>query len=176
MANKNDQKELEPQSLKPIEITETETEKVVLPTRDSVVEKDDLVNAIVDGSGTFELLDMVIKELAEDCAQLKYERIKKVHDEKDIERIVLRHANILKMVSESLIQKRNLVLNDIINLKSPQWQMVHGEFLKRIKQTLIDLRYSSEQIELFFDKLTKNLEGFEEQTEIKLKESLNTMG
>jgi len=44
--------------------------------------------------------------------------------------------------------------------------------MDRVQQTFLDLDYSSEQVELFFQKLQGNLEGFEEDTELKLKETI----
>ena len=76
------------------------------------------------------------------------------------------------MIGDSLIQKRNLALNDLVNLRSPQWQVVFKQLMDRVQQTFTDLGYSSEQVELFFQKLQGNLEGFEEETEQKLKETI----
>jgi hypothetical protein len=77
------------------------------------------------------------------------------------------------MVNDSLVQKRNLALNDFVNLRSPQWQVVFEQLMNKIRRTFIDLNYTTEQMELFFQKLQNNLEGFEEETEQKLKESIS---
>jgi len=156
---------------KPIEITETN--KLILPEKKDVLKEDPLIKGILNDEGVFDLLDIVLAELAEESASLKYERIKKELENKDTDRLSLRRANILKMISDALVQKRNLALNDFINLRSPQWQLVFDLLMKKVRQTFVDLSYSSEQLELFFQKLQGNLEGFEENTEIKLKESLS---
>lgn len=157
---------------KPIKIDEEESLQLVIPDKRDVIQEDPLIKALLNEEDTFGLLDVVLSELAEESASLKYERIKKEFDDEATDRISLRRANILKMINDSIIQKRNLALNDLVNLKSPQWQIVFQELMIKIRQTFDELDFSSEQMELFFDKLQNNLEGFEEVTEMKLKESM----
>jgi len=156
---------------KPLEIKEAE-KYPALPSKRDVLKADPLLKGILNDDGIFDLLDVVLAEMAEESASLKYERFKKEHADKDTDRISLRRSNILKMISDSLVQKRNLALNDFVNLRSPQWQVVFEQLMEKIRRAFIDLHYSSEQMELFFQKLQGNLEGFEDETELKLKESL----
>jgi len=153
----------------PIEITDTH--QLILPDKKDVIKDDRLIQGITGEAGVFDLMDIVLAELAEESSSLKYERLKKEFNDEATDRISLRRANILKMINDSLVQKRNLALNDLINLRSPQWQIVFENLMDKIKKTFIDLEYPSEQEELFFQKLQNNLEGFEEETEIILKES-----
>jgi len=164
--------EKDPDTIDPKQLEIQATQQIMIPDKKTVLKEDLLIKGILNGEGVFDLLDICLAELAEESASLKYERIKKELKDEDTDRISLRRANILKMVSDSLVQKRNLALNDFINLRSPQWQVVFNQLMSRIKQTFIDLRYSTEELELFFQKLQNNLEGFEETTELKLKESL----
>jgi len=154
----------------PLEVTNAN--QLVLPSKDEVIKRDALLRGMLNDDGVFDLLDVVLAEMAEEGASLKYERIKKEFNDESTDRISLRRANILKMISDSLIQKRNLALNDLVNLRSPQWQVVFKQLMDRVQQTFLDLEYSSEQVELFFQKLEGNLEGFEEDTEQKLKETI----
>jgi hypothetical protein len=147
-----------------------------IPDKKDIIKTDTLLQGILNDEGTFELFDMVLAEMAEESASLKYERIKKELNDEPTDRISLRRSGILKMISDSLVQKRNLALNDFVNLRSPQWQVVFEQLMQRIKQTFMDLGYSSEQLELFFQKFNENLEGFEESTEQKLKETMSSMG
>ena len=158
------------QGSNPLEITQAS--KLALPSKDEILKNDKLLRGMVNEDGVFDLLDVVLAEMAEEGASLKYERIKKEFNEEATDRISLRRANILKMIGDSLIQKRNLALNDLVNLRSPQWQVVFKQLMDRVQQTFTDLGYSSEQVELFFQKLQGNLEGFEEETEQKLKETI----
>jgi hypothetical protein len=160
-------------SSNPIEVDESLSQQLIIPDKQSIIKEDPLLKGLIGDEGTFELLDIVIAEMAEEGASLKYERIKKEFENQSTDRISLRRTNILKMISDALIQKRNLALADFVNLRSPQWQVVFSELMEKIKLTFKELGYSSEQMELFFEKLESNLEGFEENTEIKLKESLS---
>lgn len=150
--------------------------KMTMPNKKDVIKDDSLLRGILNDEGVFDLLDVVIAEMAEEGASLKFERIKKEFNNEATDRISLRRSNILKMIADSLIQKRNLALNDFVNLRSPQWQVVFSHLMQKVKQTLIDLSYSSEQVELFFQHLQTNLEGFEDDTEQKLKESMSQVG
>lgn len=155
-----------------LQVDSEDTNQQIIPDKKDIIKSDPLLKGLMNENGTFELLDIVIAEMAEEGASLKYERIKKEFDDEPTDRISLRRTNILKMITDALIQKRNLALNDFVNLRSPQWQVVFGELLSKVRQTFGELSYSSEQMELFFEKLQDNLEGFEEDTEMKLKESL----
>lgn len=145
-------------------------------SKKEVLQQDQIINAMINGDNPFDILDVIHQQIAEEGASLKYERIKRELRNQDTDRISLRRANILKMLSDSVIQKRNLALNDIINLKSPQWQLVFEHLLSKVKLSLQELGYSSEQIELFFRKFQNNLEGFEEEMELKLKDSFIDLG
>lgn len=158
----------------PLKIEEDQSLQLVVPDKRDVIKEDPLIKALINEQDTFGLLDVVLTELAEESASLKYERIKKEFDNEPTDRISLRRANILKIINDSIIQKRNLALNDLVNLRSPQWQIVFQELMLKVRQTLGELGYSSEQMELFFDKLQNNLEGFEEITEHKLKENMKS--
>lgn len=153
----------------PIEITDTH--QLILPDKKDVIKDDRLIQGITGEAGVFDLMDIVLAELAEESSSLKYERLKKEFNDEATDRISLRRANILKMINDSLVQKRNLALNDLINLRSPQWQIVFESLMGKIKRTFRDLEYASEQEELFFQKFQSNLEGFEEEVEVKIKES-----
>jgi hypothetical protein len=163
-----------PNSPQPTNTVDAEdVNQLILPEKNDVLKEDPLLKGILNESGVFELLDLVIAEMMEESASLKYERIKKEFDGKETDRISLRRANILKMILDSLVQKRNLALNDLVNLRSPQWQIVFEQLMGTIRKTFEDLEYSTEQLELFFQKFNSNLEGFEEITEQKLKDSLS---
>jgi len=156
---------------KPLQIKEAQ-KYPALPSKKDVINKDPLLRGIVNDDGIFDLLDVVLAEMAEESASLKYERLKKEFEDKDTDRLSLRRSNILKMISDSLVQKRNLALNDFVNLRSPQWQVVFAQLMEKVRRTFLNLNYSSEQMELFFQELQTNLEGFEDETEEKLKESI----
>ena len=156
-----------------IEIDENSSQQLIIPDKKSIIKEDPLLKGLMGDEGTFDLLDIVIAEMAEEGASLKYERIKKEFENQATDRISLRRTNILKMIADAIIQKRNLALADFVNLRSPQWQVVFAELMDKVRLTFKELGYSSEQMELFFEKLESNLEGFEENTEIKLKESLS---
>jgi hypothetical protein len=170
----NVEKPLETPSGEPLKIEDDQSLQLVVPDKRDVIKEDPLIKALINEQDTFGLLDVVLTELAEESASLKYERIKKEFDNEPTDRISLRRANILKIINDSIIQKRNLALNDLVNLRSPQWQIVFQELMLKVRQTLGELGYSSEQMELFFDKLQNNLEGFEEITEHKLKENMKS--
>jgi len=150
-----------------------ESNKIPQVSETSIIKSDNLVQAILEGSGTFELIDIIVAELAKDSAHLDQERVRQSNEKKTIDRVVKYRSSVLKMIVETLVQKRNLALSEIINLRSPQWLSVMDSFIKKIKQTFMDLNFADEQIDLFFEKLKVNMEGFEEETEQKIKNTYN---
>jgi len=165
-------KSLSEDELKPIEISSNYLYKEKLPTKAEVLKDDAVVKGLLNDDGIFDLVSAVLLELAEEGASLKYERIKLENQDQPTDRISVRRAQILKTITDTLVQRRNIALNDFVNLKSPQWQVIFGHLMNKIRQTFIDLVYNTEQIELFFQTLQNNLEGFEEEAEQKLKENI----
>jgi len=157
----------------PVQVTATQ--KLPLPPKKDVVDNDALLKGLLNEEGIFDLFDMALAELAEESASLKYERMKKESNDEDTDRISLRRSSILKTIIDSLVQKRNMALNDFVNLRSPQWQVVFDLLMSKMKQTFGDLNFTSEQQELYFQKFQENLEGFEEETEQKLKDSVSNL-
>ena len=143
----------------------------IVPIKEDILTNDALLKGILNDDNVFDLVTVILAELAEEGASLKYERIKLEASDKSIDRISLKRAQILKMIMDVLVQRRDIALNDFINLKSPQWQVIFEHLMNKIRQTFLDLQYNTEQIELFYQKLQSNLEGFEEEAEQRLKDS-----
>jgi len=151
-------------------LTEIKTLRT-LPKKEDIVRNDALIKGLLGDENIYDLVNTVLIELAEETASLKFERIKLEERDQSTGTISVRRAQVLKMVMDALVQRRNIALNDFINLKSPQWQIIFSHLMLKIRQTFLDLNYNTEQIELFFQSLQKNLEGFEEEAEQRLKES-----
>ena len=73
------------QGSNPLEITQAS--KLALPSKDEILKNDKLLRGMVNEDGVFDLLDVVLAEMAEEGASLKYERIKKEFNEEATDRI-----------------------------------------------------------------------------------------
>lgn len=137
--------------------------------KQNFITEDNLLKMIREGSNSFALLDKVIEEIAEESASLKFDRNFSENIMSllgDGTKVSKTRAQILKVIGDLLVTKRELAKNDVINLKGKRMQSVFKYFMTVIKSSLDQTEaILPEQKELFWSNLQKNLANFEENAE-----------
>lgn len=132
------------------------------------VGKDNLLQLARNGANTFTMFDKLIEELAEESASMKFDR--------DFNQSVLQildnsknskaRAQVLKLIGDMLMDKRELARNEVVNLHSKKMQAVFNYLLGQVKTALEQtVEISPELAELFWSQVQKNLHNFEENAE-----------
>ena len=124
-----------------------------------------------------ELPDAVLKAvmlgLAEEQQALKQLRQQLVADKdskRDTSHISVKRGTLLKYMSETLLQRQALQgSTESIDLRGPKFREIFKFFLNVISETFDEIKVAPEYKELFFQSLSKNLEGWEEKAERILK-------
>lgn len=131
---------------------------------------DEICTAIKEDEVPDVVLKVVLQGLAEEQASLKNLRKKRSKDGKDTSFISLKRGTLLKYMSETLIQRQALTggTGDI-DLRGPKFREVFKMFLEIINDTFDEVKIPSEYKEMFFHALSRNLEGWEERAEKKIK-------
>lgn len=147
-------------------------ETIVLPPED--VEHDVVLTSVKDDDTPEKVLKAVIYGLAEEQSSLRELRQVKRNEKKDTSNISLKRGQLLKFMSETLLQKQALSGNanaGEMDLRGPRFRTVFKMFLQTISDTFDEIKIPPEYKEMFFQKLTTNMEGWEERAEKALKKS-----
>jgi hypothetical protein len=138
---------------------------VVVPAQEA--EGDVVLQAVEREDPANEVLKSVLYGLAEEQSSLRSLRKKKEGEQKDSSHISMKRGMLLKYMSETLLQRQALVGNapSEIDFRSTKFREVFRMFLQTIADTIDEVRIPPEHKELFFLKLTKNLEGWEDKAE-----------
>jgi len=117
------------------------------------------------------VLKAVLWGLAEEQASLKNLRQKKERDGKDTAHISIKRGQLLKFMSETLLQKQALMghMSGELDLRGPKFREIFKMFLGVISDTFDEVRVPTEYKEMFFHALSRNLEGWEDRAEKVLK-------
>ena len=138
---------------------------VVVPAQEA--EGDVVLQSVEREDPADMVLKAVIFGLAEEQSSLRGLRRTKEQDGKDTSHISVKRGTLLKYMSETLLQKQALTGNtpSDLDLRGSKFREVFRMFLQTIADTFDEVRIPSEFREMFFQKLTKNLEGWEDKAE-----------
>lgn len=139
------------------------TEEIRQQKRDFIAE-DNLLKIVRRGSNSFELLDKLIEEIAEETASMKFDRSYNEGKGADTIKISKQRAIVLKSIADLIVTKRELAQNEVLNLKGKKMQAVFKFLIGLVRDSLAQVEgITDEQKELFFIRLQKNLVNFEER-------------
>jgi len=158
---------------RPITPPQVLEEAVVVPAQE--VESDVVVQAVEREDPADSVLRAVLYGLAEEQSSLRELRRKKSQDGKDFSHISIKRGTLLKYMSETLLQKQALAGNAPVDLdlRGQKFREVFRMFLQTIADTFDEVHIPSEFREMFFQKLTTNLEGWEDRAEKIVKSTGN---
>jgi hypothetical protein len=134
--------------------------------RQDAISQDALLKQIREGSNSFALLDSVIEEIAIEVASMKFERGLNERRMQDTTKTSKGRAQILKMIGDLLVTKKELARQNVINLRSKKMQSVFKFLIGVVRETIETTpEIQPEQRELFFANLQKALIDFEDRAE-----------
>lgn len=130
------------------------------------VDDDLVVLSVKDEEPPDSVLKAVLWGLAEEQSSLRSLRQKKKTDGKDYSNISMRRGMLLKYMSETLLQKQALQgPSGDLDLKGPKFREIFKMFLESISDSFDQAKIPIEYKEIFFQTLSKNLEGWEDRAE-----------
>jgi hypothetical protein len=142
-----------------VSVEDTADDRICLAVRDDEL-PDNILKAVVYG-------------FAEEQASLLSLRKKLAADGKlkDTANICLKRGLILKYMSETLLEKQAMTgTMGEIDLRGPKFREIFKMFLEIISQTFDEVKIPVEFKEMFYHALSKNLEGWENRAERRMKQ------
>ena len=130
------------------------------------VAEDFILRTVEEDDSPDNVLRAVMGGLAEEQAALRILRKNKQTAGKDVSGISMKRGTLLKYMSDTIIQRKAISgTSDDLNLKGLKFREVFKLFLSVISKTFDEVKIPPEFKELFFQKLSYNLEGWEEKAE-----------
>jgi len=123
---------------------------------------------IVSQKNDVNTIGMVEEELAKTIALIDVEIQKRLTEGKSCFEQNSRKIRSLKVLTDIIFAKRQMALNEAINLKSESFEIVFKEILDLVHSSAEKVGVPVYHIEAMFNELTKNLSSWEEQTQKKL--------
>jgi hypothetical protein len=139
---------------------------VVVPPQE--VNDDIITITIKDDELPDAVLKAVLMGLAEEQNAIRNVRIQNDREKgkKDVTRLALSRGQLLKYMSETIIQRQALTGGSgDLDLKGPKFREIIKMFLGVIADTFDEVKIPMEFKDMFFHALGKNLEGWESKAE-----------
>jgi len=132
--------------------TPAEKNKVI---KKDYIKKDGVNNAVNSDLDSSDVLDSVIKGLAEETASLAFEREEAEKRGESTSQISLRRVNALRAVGDVWLKKRELVSSKSLDLESKSFQIVFGHIAETFRKACDEAGVRPEMAETIFANFAK---------------------
>lgn len=146
-----------PDILDPIEISKENV------AREAYVQNQELTKTIKDKLGITETIDVVLKEIAEELGHLKFERQKAAQAGKNTANYTIGRINSLRNLAELLLKKKESLLQEELDLKSPRFQAVFKIWMEFFHESMIKSGINPEEIDLVFQQMKSDMIDWEKR-------------
>lgn len=149
-----------PDLIDPVEIDREVRERA------EYVKKQPLTKAILDKYNTIDVIDVVLLEIAEELAHLKYERRRAVKEGKNTANYSMGRITSLRNIADLLLKKRESVLQEELNLKSPRFQAVFKVWMEFFHDSMEKSGISAEVIDVVFQQMKADMIDWEKKMSV----------
>lgn len=129
--------------------------------RAAYVRRQTLVKALEDGASTSELIDAVLKDMAEESAHLKWERRTASKDGKPTANYNVARVNALRSIAELLIKRKEASIAERLDLKSPRFQKIFKLILGFFADSMMKSGVEQEIMDLVFQQMKADMRDWE---------------
>jgi hypothetical protein len=127
------------------------------------VDSDSVVQATVKRAEPMAMLSVIKTEVAKESAALHFQRIENEKFGKDTAQISTRRIDALKKIADIELEIKKLG-GDVIDVRSEQMQRIFKYFVDTVQAILAE-NLSTEQLDLVFNRLSTEFEGWQEKLE-----------
>lgn len=142
---------------------EEQAESDVLEAERQIAIANDPVVRISTGKDPLLIMSTIKAEVAREAAALGYQRLLLERNGKDITAVSGRRIDALKKIADMEIDMRKMGI-DHIDIRSVKFQMIFKLWVEMIRVTAEEV-LDPKQLDLFFNRLTTEMEGWEEKAE-----------
>jgi hypothetical protein len=127
------------------------------------VKNQELVKAIGRKASTSELIDVLLREISEEISHLKFERRKATRDGKNTSNYTIGRINSLKNMADLLLKRKESMLAEQLDLKSPRMQAVFKVWMEFFYYSMEKAGIENKIIDLVFHQMKANMADWEKK-------------
>jgi type I site-specific restriction endonuclease len=131
--------------------------------REQSVGSNELVKAIARRAGPADLIDEVIKEVAEELAHLKFERAKAAKEGKNTANYNMSRVAALRQIADVLMKRQENARAEQLDLKSPRFQQVVRLWMEFVYESAEKAGVSPAVIDLMFNQMKADMVDWEKK-------------
>lgn len=136
-----------------------------LRDRKDYVAGQELVRVIGGGGSTADGLDVLMKEIAEELAHLKFERRKVAKEGKSTERLTVNRIASLRSLADLLLKRKEQALAERLDLQSPRVQAMMKLWMEYVYVAMEKSGLESHVIDLVFRQMRADMVEWEKRME-----------
>lgn len=123
------------------------------------IKKDRLVRSVGKGADSPDILNIVVRELAEEIAALKFERVQeeKKGGDNESSQVSVKRVQALKTLGETWLRRREQLAGTELDIDSPAFQTLFKFISDTFAQALVNSNIRAEVIEVVFANFSKLL-------------------
>jgi hypothetical protein len=145
------------------ELLDPEAVEKEVREREQYVKKQELVQATDRGASTAELIDLALKEIAEESAHLKFERRKATRDGKNTASFTVMRIGALRQLTEVLLKRKEAALAERLDLKSPRFQKILLAWMEFVHSSMQKSGIEDEDIDVVFKQMRADMLDWEKK-------------
>jgi hypothetical protein len=129
--------------------------------REDFVQNQELVKIVSRGASAVDIIDSVLKEIAEDLAHLKFERQKATKEGKNTVNHTISRVAGLKQLAEVLLKKQENLRAEKIDLKSTRFQEILRLWMEFVYESMQKANLGEQEIDLVFNVMKSDMVDWE---------------
>lgn len=134
-----------------------------LRVRKKYVGDQELVRASKDHATTGEMMDLLVQEIAEELAHLKYERRKAAREGKNTANYSVGRMNSLQKLAELLLKRREADRDEELDLRSPRFQAVFKVWMEFFNEAMDKVGIDQKIVDLVFQQMKADMVDWEKK-------------
>ena len=144
-------------------VKDLEYHAATVEAKAAFIDEDAVVQATIKNTDPLSMLKLIKTAVARESAALHFQRIENENHGRDTAQISTRRIDSLKKIADIELELKKLGA-DVIDVHSDKFQLVFKFWIETIREIASETM-TSEQIDLFFNRLSTAMEGWEEKVE-----------
>jgi hypothetical protein len=134
--------------------------------RTRYVQNQELVKAVSNKASTIDIIDVILLEISEELAHLKFERRKATKEGKNTANYTISRTHSLKSLADLLLKRKEVALNERLDLKSERFQAVFKVWLDFFHNSMEKVGIEPRIIDIVFQQMKKDMVDWEKKMDM----------
>jgi hypothetical protein len=135
--------------------------------KEAALREDPLTKMVSNNPESPDVLQEIMRGLAEEAASIGFERKKAERENKDTSSLSVRRAQTLKAVGETWLRRKEQIVSNTIDMESPGFHVLMGLVLETFRGAMVDSKIDEDLIQVVFARFSKRVETEEWKNEAK---------